>query len=62
MNLQNVDKDHFSPASGRPQDRVTSRKLSVGVAGTLQCMARRAREALQTQDNVISGYYLWFTE
>ena len=57
MNLQNVDQDHFSLASGRPQDLVTSRRVSVGVADTLQYMARRAREAPQMQDNVISGYY-----
>ena len=50
-------KCHFSLASGRPQDLVTSRRISVGVADTLQYMARRAREAPQMQDNVISGYY-----
>ena len=58
MNLQNVNQDHSSLASGRPQDLVTSRRVSVGVADTLQYyMVRRAREAPQMQDNVISGYY-----
>ena len=57
MNLQNVDQDHFSLTSGRPQDLVPSRRVSVGVADTLQYMARRAHEAPQMQDNVISGYY-----
>ena len=28
----------------------------------LPCVAASARESLQMQDNIISGYYLWFTE
>ena len=47
MNLQTVNQDHFSLASGRPQDRVTSRRLSVGVADTLHYMAWRTRKAQQ---------------
>ena len=53
INLQNVDQDHFSLASGRPQDCVMSRRVSVGVTNTLQYMARWENEAPQMQDNVI---------
>ena len=58
MNLQNVNQDHFSLASGRPQDHVTSLRVSVGIADTLQYyMVQRAHEAPQMQSNVISDYY-----
>ena len=63
MNLQNVDQDHFSLASGWPQDRVTSWRVSVGVADTLIYGTARGRSTANAiaQDNIIiSGYYLYY--
>ena len=60
MNLQNVDQDTFSLASGRLQDGVTSWRVSVGIADTLQHMERCAREAPQLQDNVTNYYWITF--
>ena len=57
VNLQNVDQHHFSSASG-PCDVTT-----IACRYRLMYGCKRAHESLQTQGtNIISGYYLWFTE